>query len=81
MNLSSIKNLLSNGEIPANQFNPIIDSLDIQDLGKLSVEETETLSGMICNIFLLIQDPTTGAHLDNPEKADLLLATIRPDIT
>lgn len=81
MNLSSIKNLLSSGEIPENQVNPIIDSLDIQDLGELSVEETKALSGLVINMLLLIQDPTSGAYLDNPEKAELLLTTIRSEVT
>lgn len=76
MNLGNIKNTLSSGEVTANQVNPIIDSLDTDGLSELSTEEKKALGEMIRSMLLLIQDPTSGAHLNNPEKAELLLAEI-----
>ena len=76
MNLINIKNLLSSGEIAANQVNPIIDSLAAQDLDKLSGDERKALYEMINNILLLSQDPSTGAHIDNPKKAESLLSAL-----
>lgn len=76
MNLINIKNLLSSEEIAANQVNPIIDSLAAQDLDKLSGDKRKALYEMINNILLLSQDPSTGAHIDNPKKAESLLSAL-----
>jgi hypothetical protein len=74
MNINNIKTLLSNGEIPADKINPIINALSIGDLDKLSELETSTLYEILNNILVLIQDPTSGAHIENLEKANALLA-------
>ncbi len=74
MDINNIKTLLSNGEIPADKINPIINALSIGDLDKLSELETSTLYEILNNILVLIQDPTSGAHIENFEKANALLA-------
>jgi len=76
MNLADIKHLLSSGEIAANKINPLIDSLAIQDLDKLSGSEKEVFREVINKILLLAQDPGSGAYIDNPEKAESLLSAL-----
>lgn len=76
MNLTDIKNLLSSDEIADNQINPLIDSLAIQDLDKLSGSEKEVFREVINKTLLLAQDPSTGAHIDNPKKAAWLLSAL-----
>lgn len=76
MNLTDIKHLLSSGEIAAGQINPLIDSLEIQDLDKLSGSEKEVFREVINKILLLAQDPSSGAYIDNPEKAESLLSAL-----
>lgn len=76
MNISKIKHILDSGEVLSNQVNPIINTLEVYDLDKLSKCEKDNLRCIISNMLILIQDPSSGAHLDNPEKAELLLSAI-----
>lgn len=77
MNLKNIKLLLSNDEIPAEKINPIINTLSVNDLGQLSELETRTLNEVLSNMFILIQDPSSGAHIEDLEKANTLLAALK----
>ncbi|EKK7179021.1 hypothetical protein R7Q48_10405 [Vibrio sp. 378] len=77
MNLSQIKTLLSKGEIKSHEVNPIIDSLTVADLGKLSDWELITLKELLNNILLLVNDPNSGAYLNSQEKAELLFSSIK----
>ena len=81
MNLSRIKAILSRGKVDANEVNPIIDSLDIQDLDKLSSDEAAALSAMIHEMLRLVQDSSSGAHLVHPEKATSLLEQLSIEST
>ncbi|MBE3749055.1 hypothetical protein HJ204_24380, partial [Vibrio parahaemolyticus] len=69
MNLSQIKTLLSKGEIKSNEVNPIIDSLAVSDLDKLSDGELITLKELLNSMLLLINDPNSGAYLNNQKKS------------
>ncbi|WP_264905636.1 hypothetical protein [Vibrio sp. STUT-A11] len=77
MNLSQIKTLLSKGEIKSNEVNPIIDSLAVSDLDKLSDGELITLKELLNSMLLLINDPNSGAYLNNQKKAELLFSSIK----
>ncbi len=77
MNISNIKAILSSGDILANQVNPIIDLLEINDLDKLSGGEKEALNALLCNMLRAIQDETSGAYLNSPKKAESLLDALR----
>jgi hypothetical protein len=76
MNLTNIKTLLSNCDISADKVNPIIDSLSVQNLDELSELERTTLREMINNMLILVQDSSSGAHVNNPEKAKLLFNSL-----
>ncbi|RCR57310.1 hypothetical protein DTW68_26920 [Vibrio harveyi] len=77
MNLSQIKTLLSKGEIKSNEVNPIIDSIAVPDLDKLSDGELITLKELLNSMLLLINDPNSGAYLNNQKKAELLFSSIK----
>lgn len=77
MNLSQIKTLLSKGEIKSDEVNPIIDSLSLADLDKLSDWERTTLKELLNQILQLINAPNSGAYLNNQEKAELLFSSIK----
>jgi hypothetical protein len=77
MNLSQIKTLLSKGEIKSDEVNPIIDSLSLADLDKLSDWERTTLKELLNQILQLINAPNSGAYLNNQEKAKLLFSSIK----
>jgi hypothetical protein len=76
MNISKIRNILNSGDIRAEEINPMISALEEKDLGSLSQSEKKALCDVISSMLVLTQDPSSGAHLDNPEKAELLLASI-----
>jgi len=42
----------------------------------LTQPEKEALKQMLENMLLLIQDPTSGAHLDDAQKAESLLSAL-----
>ena len=76
MNISKIKGILADGDIPADKINPMINASKEKDLSSLSQPEKETLREVITKMLVLIQDQSSGAHLDDPEKAELLLSAI-----
>lgn len=76
MNLGTIKNLLASGNISANQVNPMIDSIEIQQLGQLTELEKNALRELINNILLLSQDQGSGAYVKNPDKAESILEAL-----
>lgn len=73
MNLPTIKRKLSIGEIKANDVNPIIDSLNNNDLSKLTSDEANALKEMINNMLVLTKVPNSGARLNNPAKAESII--------
>ncbi|MBI9092266.1 MAG: hypothetical protein JEZ12_23885 [Desulfobacterium sp.] len=76
MNIDEIKTLLSNGDVPSEKVNPIINSLSEEDLSSLSEQEKKCLYEILNKMLLLMQDLNSGAHLDNPQKAEILLNSI-----
>jgi hypothetical protein len=76
MNISEIKRILSGNHIASDRINLIIGALKEEDLGKLTQPEKEVLKQMLENMLLLIQDPTSGAHLDDAQKAESLLSAL-----
>jgi hypothetical protein len=76
MKISEIKHILGSNEIPDDKINPMINRLEDKDLGSLSLCEREALREVICNLLILMQDPDSGAHLEDPIKAKLLLSAI-----
>lgn len=77
MNLSQIKTFLSKGDIKFDEVNPIVDSLSLADFDKLSDWERTTLKELLNQILQLINDPNSGAYLNNQEKAELLFSYIK----
>lgn len=76
MNISSIKSILSGKHIAAESINPIICALKEEDLNKLTGSEKEALKQILLNMLLMIQNPATGAHLDDSNKANSLLSAL-----
>ena len=76
MNISEIKSLLAASDIPAAKINQMIKMLKEEDLDRLSQSERDVLCEVISRMLLLIQDSSSGAHLDDPEKAESLLSAI-----
>lgn len=76
MKLSQIKGILAGGEIAANQVNPIIEHMEVQWLDQLTDLEKGALQGFINNMLMLSQDTNSGAYLNNPDKAELLLEAL-----
>ncbi len=76
MNLSKIKSLLASENISANQVNPIIDYIEIQQLGELTALEKGDLRELINNMLLLSQDKSSGAYVNNPDKAESILEAL-----
>ncbi|ELK3676718.1 hypothetical protein Q7140_001177 [Vibrio fluvialis] len=76
MELSQTKGLLSSGEIAANQVNPIIEHMRIQWIDQLTDLEKSALQCLINNMLMLSQDANSGAYLNNPDKAELLLEAL-----
>lgn len=76
MNTSEIKTILSSGNIPAHTVNPIINTVRVEDLNTFSQSEKNALQELILNMLILVQDPSSGAHLDDPAKAEALLSAI-----
>lgn len=76
MNIAKIKILLLSGNIPAHTVNPIINILRVEDLNAFSQSEKNALQELILNMLILVQDPSSGAHLDDPSKAGVLLSAI-----
>jgi hypothetical protein len=72
MNLNTIKNILSSGQIESDEVNPIINTIKVEDLASLNEIEKEALDALVNKFLLLIQDSASGAYLENPEKAELL---------
>jgi hypothetical protein len=72
MNLNTIKNILSSGQIAADQVNPIINTITVEGLASLNELEKEALIELVNKMLFLIQDSASGAYLENPEKAELL---------
>ena len=76
MKLSQIKDILASGEIAANQVTPIIEHMEVQWLDQLSDLEKGALQDLINNMLILSQDTNSGAYLNNPDKAELLLEAL-----
>lgn len=76
MNLSTIKSLLASDNISANQVNPIIGAIEIQQIGKLTELEKGALRDIINSMLLLSQDKDSGACVNNPAKAELILEAL-----
>tara|TARA_R110001592_G_C13077223_1_gene742332 strand:+ start:459 stop:692 length:234 start_codon:yes stop_codon:yes gene_type:complete len=76
MNLNDIKKLLSNGDVLAEKINPIINTLSMDDLEKLSELEANTLREVLNNMLVLLQDPSSGAYIENLDKANALLVEL-----
>lgn len=76
MNISTIKNLLASGSVSANEVNPIIDSIEIQHFGQLTELEKTSLREIINSILLMSQDQSSGAYVNNPDKAKSLLEAL-----
>ncbi|HDZ9207669.1 MULTISPECIES: hypothetical protein [Vibrio] len=76
MELSQIKGILSGGEIAANQVNPIIEHMKIQWIDQLTDLEKGALQGFISNMLMWSQDTNSGAYLNNPDKAEVLLEAL-----
>jgi len=72
MNLNTIKNILSSGQIESDKVNPIINTIKVEDLASLNEIEKEALDALVNKFLFLIQDSASGAYLENPEKAELL---------
>lgn len=72
MNLNTMKNILSSGQIASDKVNPIINTMKVEDLASLNEIEKEALTALVNKMLLLIQDSASGAYLENPEKAELL---------
>jgi hypothetical protein len=72
MNLNTIKNILSSGQIASDKVNPIINTMKVEDLASLNEIEKEALTALVNKMLFLIQDSASGAYLENPEKAELL---------
>ncbi len=76
MKLSQIKDILAGGEIAANQVNLIIEHMEVQWLDQLTDLEKSALQDLINNMLILIQDTNSGAYVNNPDKAELLLEAL-----
>ncbi|AWB72260.1 hypothetical protein D0810_18990 [Vibrio cholerae] len=76
MELSQIKAILSGDEIAANQVNPLIEYMEVQWLDQLTDLEKGALQDLINNMLMLSQDTHSGAYLNNPAKAELLLEAL-----
>lgn len=76
MNISEIKGILASGDVPAHQVNLIISSLSIDDLNQLSDFEKEGVREIISKASAMAQDPSSGAYIDDPDKAKLLLSAL-----
>lgn len=76
MNISDIKRILSDDSIESESVNPIIDAVKEEELEKLTESEKEALKKMLENMLFLVLDPTSGAHLDDAQKAELLLSSL-----
>ncbi|WP_382415045.1 hypothetical protein [Gilvimarinus japonicus] len=72
MNLNTIKNILSSGQIASDKVNPIINTITVEDLDSLNEIEKEALTELVNKMLSLIQDSASGAYLEDPEKAELL---------
>lgn len=76
MNISEIKTILTSVNIPAHLMNPIINTVRVEDLNAFSQSEKNALQELILNMLILAQDPSSGAYLDDPSKAEALLSAI-----
>lgn len=76
MNIAEIKTILLSGNIPAHTVNPIINILKTEDLNTFSQSEKNALRELILNMLILVQDSSSGAHLENLSKAEALLSAI-----
>ncbi|MES2671686.1 MAG: hypothetical protein V4673_14880 [Pseudomonadota bacterium] len=54
----------------------MINALKEEDLSSLSQSEKEALREVILKMLILVQDPSSGAHLDDPQKAESLFSAI-----
>ena len=75
MNISTIKNLLSS-DVSAKEVNQIIDFIEVQHFGQLTELEKASLRDIINSILLLSQDQSSGAYVNNRDKARSLLEAL-----
>ncbi|MGY0504693.1 hypothetical protein [Luteimonas sp. e5] len=76
MRISTIKQILTAQKIPADQINLIISTVNIEDLDDLSEFEKENLKEIVSGILVMAQDPSSGAYVNDPEKAKSILSAI-----
>lgn len=76
MKINNIKSLLASDDIQANQVNPIIDCIDIQEIDQLTELEKTALRELVNAMLLLSQDSNYGAYLNSPDKARAILEAL-----
>lgn len=76
MDIYQVKNMLTVGEVPADQLNGMISALNIEDLDALSELQKDGVREIISKALLMAKDPSSGVYIDDPEKAESLLSAI-----
>lgn len=73
MNIHEIKHLLTDGAIDHSAVKQLLNTIRLEDVVKLTEEEKAALNEIINGLLLMSLDPTTGAYIESPDKAEKLL--------